>query len=125
MMGRAVLCTGFLIMVQATPEDSDLTELQAHAMSSNDEPVYASSVLRSFRKLQTGGLSGVTSADLPSAFNAGGQLVLGNRYNYIGGDGNLEYSELDFSNPNNLVVNNLGGMGPNFNQRCAIERRAW
>ena len=125
MVGGGLLRAGFILAMimgkSATEASDDIVELRAHAMSSDDDPAHMTSVLRDARQLQ---MSGVTSADLPSAYATGGQLVTGSRDSYIGGDGTLDYTALDFANPNNLVINNLGGMGPNFSQRCETLRDA-
>ena len=115
MMGRAAFLMA-LALVKAGEVSEDIEGLRARAMSSDDDPSPTiTSAPHLARHLQ---MSGIASADLPNAYDAGGVLVTGSRFSYVGGDGSLAFTPFDFGNANNLVVNNLGGMGPNFNHRC-------
>ena len=96
----------------------DLEALKERSMSS-DDAVPDTMNLRSIRHLQSSGLQSASSADLTAAWNSGGRVVTGERFSYLGGTGELDYSKLDFGNPDNLVINNLGGQGPNFDHPCA------
>ena len=64
------------------------------------------------------GLSELMLVDV-NAFSVNGSDVTGVREFYIGGTGMHEYTELDLTNSDNLVANNLGGTGPRFNDPCA------